>query len=51
MERITMKLFEVFIEWIEDWVDLFYCLMRRNEPNVPFEEVITQLKRDGKLVD
>ena len=44
-----MKLFKVFVELIEDLIDGFYCFLRRNEPTIPFEEVIAELKRDGKL--
>ena len=44
-----MKLFEVFRELIEDLIDEFYCFLRRNEPTLSFDEVIAELKRDGKL--
>ena len=46
-----MKLFDKLEELIEDFKDLLYSFLRRNEPTIPFEEVITQLKRDGQLVD
>jgi len=51
MERNTMKLFDVLRELIEDLIDLLYYFLRRNEPTIPFEEVIARLKRDGKLID
>jgi hypothetical protein len=50
-ERIMMKLFDALRELIEDLMDLFYCFLRRNEPRIPFDEVIAELKRDGKLPD
>ena len=46
-----MKFFEVFSELVEDLVDLCFCFLRRNEQTVSFEELIAQLKRDGKLMD
>ena len=46
-----MNLFEAFEELIEDLIDGFYCFLRRNEPSIPFDEVIAELKRDGKLPD
>ena len=51
MEKIMMKLFEVFGELIEDLIDWLYCFLRHNEPTIPFDEVIAELKRDGKLSD
>ena len=45
------KLFEVLGDLMEDLIDLFYISLRRNEPTIPFEEVVEQLKRDGKLID
>jgi hypothetical protein len=45
------KFFEVFEDLIEDLVDLFYIYLRRSEPTIPMEEVIAQLKSDGKLID
>jgi hypothetical protein len=50
-ERIMMNLFDALRELIEDLIDLFYCFLRRNEPTIPFDEVIVELKRDGKLLD
>ena len=44
-----MRLFEIISELIEDLIDGFYCFLRRNEPTIPFDEVIAKLKRDGKL--
>ena len=46
-----MKLFDALRELIEDLMDLFYRFLRRNEPRIPFDEVIAELKRDGKLPD
>ena len=44
-----IKLREILGELIEDLIDGFYCFLRRNEPAIPFDEVIAQLKRDDKL--
>ena len=46
-----MKLFEVFGELIEDLIDRLYIFLRRNEPTIRFDEVLAELKRDGKLPD
>ena len=46
---MRMKLLEAFRELLEDLIDGFYCFLRRNEPTIPFEEVIAKLKQDGKL--
>lgn len=42
--------FLLFIERIlEDYVDIKTVEERRNEPAIPFDEFVAQLKRDGKL--
>lgn len=38
-----------FRDLLEDIEDLAAIAERREEPTIPFEEVITQLKRDGLL--
>lgn len=38
---------EEYEELLEDLHDLAVIAERRNEPTVPFEEVIERLKRDG----
>jgi PHD/YefM family antitoxin component YafN of YafNO toxin-antitoxin module len=40
---------EEYKELLEDLHDLAVIAERRNEPTVPFEEVIERLKRDGLL--
>ena len=40
-----------FIELIEDIEDLALIAERRDEPTIPFEQVIAELKRDGLLPD
>ena len=40
---------EEYEELLEDLHDLAVISERRNEPIVPFEEVIERLKRDGLL--
>jgi len=40
---------EDYEELLEDLHDLAVISERRNEPTVPFEEVIERLKRDGLL--
>ena len=40
---------EEYEELLEDLHDLAVISERRNEPTVPFEEVIERLKRDGLL--
>jgi hypothetical protein len=42
---------EEFEELLEDIEDLAVLLERRDEPTVPFEEVIAKLKQDGLLPD
>ena len=42
---------EAFIELIEDLEDLALIAERRDEPTVPFEQVIADLKLDGILPD
>ena len=46
-----MKVLEILNQLVEDMVDGLFCLMRRNQPTILFEEVIAKLKRDGKLMD
>ncbi len=38
-----------FEELLEDIEDLAVLAERRNEPAIPHEEVMTKLKRDGRL--
>jgi len=40
---------EEFEELLEDLDDLAVLAERRDEPTIPFEEVIERLKRDGFL--
>ena len=42
---------EEFEELLEDIEDLAVLLERRDEPTVPFDEVVTKLKQDGLLPD
>ena len=42
---------ETFIELLEDLEDLAMVAERRDEPTVPFDQVIDGLKRDGLLPD
>jgi hypothetical protein len=42
---------EEFIELVEDIEDLAVIAERRDEPTIPFEQVIAELKRDGLLPD
>ena len=40
-----------FEELIEDLEDLAVLLERRDEPTIPFDEVVAKLKQDGLLPD
>ncbi len=42
---------EEFEELMEDLADLAVLLERRDEPTIPFDEVIAKLKQDGLLPD
>lgn len=42
---------EEFEELLEDLEDLAVLAERREEPTIPFEEVMERLKRDGFLQD
>ena len=42
---------EDFEELMEDLADLAVLLERRDEPTIPFDEVIAKLKQDGLLPD
>jgi hypothetical protein len=42
---------EEFEELLEDIADMAVLLERRDEPAIPFDEVIAKLKRDGILPD
>ena len=42
---------EEFIELLEDLEDIALVAERRDEPTVPFSEVIAELKGDGLLSD
>ena len=42
---------EEFEELLEDINDMAALLERRDEPAIPFEEVIAKLKNDGLLPD
>ena len=42
---------EEFEELLEDIEDLAVLLERRDEPTIPFDEVIAKLKQDGLLSD
>ena len=42
---------EEFEELLEDIEDLAVLLERRDEPAIPFDEVIAKLKQDGLLPD
>ncbi|HMR99977.1 MAG TPA: hypothetical protein PKK96_14595 [Anaerolineales bacterium] len=46
-----MQFLERFDQFIEDMMDGLFYLMRRNQPTLPFEDVVAKLKRDGKLVE
>jgi len=40
-----------FEELLEDLEDLAVLLERRDEPTIPFDEVVAKLKHDGLLPD
>ena len=42
---------EEFEELLEDIEDMAALLERRDEPTIPFEEVIAKLKKNGLLPD
>jgi hypothetical protein len=42
---------EEFEELLEDIEDIAVLLERRDEPSIPFEEVIAKLKQNGLLSD
>lgn len=42
---------EEFEELLEDLQDLAVLAERRDEPTIPYKEVIARLKRDGYLSD
>ena len=42
---------EEFEELLEDLEDLAIMAERRDEPTIPFEEVVAKLKKDGLLPD
>jgi hypothetical protein len=42
---------EAFRELIEDLEDLALVAERRDEPTIPFSQVVEELKRDGFLSD
>ncbi len=42
---------EEFEELLEDIGDMAALLERRDEPTIPFEEVVAKLKKDGLLPD
>lgn len=42
---------EEFEELLEDIEDLAVLLERRDEPTIPFDEVVAKLKQDGLLPD
>jgi len=42
---------EEFEELLEDIADMAVLLERRDEPTIPFDEVVAKLKRDGLLPD
>ncbi|MBA4379729.1 MAG: hypothetical protein C0393_03440 [Anaerolinea sp.] len=42
---------EEFEDLIEDLEDLAVLLERRDEPTIPFEEVVAKLKKNGLLPD
>ena len=42
---------EEFEELMEDLADLAVLLERRDEPGIPFDEVVAKLKQDGLLPD
>lgn len=42
---------EEFEELLEDIEDIAVLLERRDEPSIPFDEVIAKLKRNGLLSD
>ena len=42
---------EDFLELVEDLQDLALLSERRDEPTIPFEQVLVELKRDGLLPD
>ena len=42
---------EDFLELVEDLQDLAIISERRDEPTIPFKQVIDDLKRDGYLSD
>jgi len=42
---------EDFLELVEDLQDLALISERRDEPSIPFKQVLAELKRDGRLSD
>jgi hypothetical protein len=45
-QKETMKRLVVLIKGLaEDVIDLFFIFVRRNEPTIPFERVIAELKQ------
>ena len=42
---------EEFEELLEDLADMAALLERRDEPTIPFEEVVAKLKKDGLVPD
>lgn len=42
---------EEYEELLEDIADMAILLERRDEPTIPFDEVVAKLKRDGILPD
>ncbi len=50
-KKAVILQFEEFLELLEDYEDIAQLAERRDERTIPFEQVLTELKRDGFLQD
>ena len=50
-KKAVILQFEEFLELLEDYEDIAKIAERRDEGTIPFEQVLTELKRDGFLQD
>lgn len=50
-KKAVILQFEEFLELLEDYDDIAQLAERRDERTVPFEQVLTELKRDGFIQD
>ena len=47
---LTLRI-KQFLQLLEDLEDLATVYIRRNEPTIPHEQLVTELKADGILPD